>query len=110
MRIPGLSGATGGDIFSGSSEYPTLLGSFAPVRVFVCERLLPSVLGLGCVCGAASGVMVAFEELLLKVLASGPRCVSFNFLVNFHDMMFLLQTTSFSNGLWKCEVGKLGWE
>jgi hypothetical protein len=57
---------------------PTLFASFAPVRVLVCERLLPSVLGLGCVCGAVSGVIVAFEELLLKVLASGPRCVSFS--------------------------------
>lgn len=48
------------------------------MRVLVCERLLLSVLGLGCVCGAVSGVIVVFEELLLKVLASGPRCVSFN--------------------------------
>jgi hypothetical protein len=34
----------------------------------------------------ASVVMVDWEEEREKVLARGARCVSFNFLVSFHDM------------------------
>lgn len=63
------------------SYEPTLFGSFGsfePVRVLVCERLLPSVLMGRGVCWEASGVIVAVEELLPKVLASGARCVSFS--------------------------------
>jgi len=35
----------------------------------------------------ASVVMVDCEEDREKVLARGARCVSFNFLVSFHDML-----------------------
>lgn len=46
--------------------------------MLVCDNALPSVLvGLG-VFASASGVIVAFELLLLNVLASGARCVSFS--------------------------------
>jgi len=58
---------------------PTLLGSFELLdKVLVCERLPPSVLVGRGVVAPASGVIVALDELLLKVFASGARCVSFS--------------------------------
>lgn len=53
---------------------PMPLGSFESARV---EPLLTEVW---------SPTMVEVEEERLKVLASGARWVSFNFLVSFHDM------------------------
>ena len=82
IRIPGLAGATGGDIMFSEAAMPWVSGLPLLVVGAACE--------IGGVCAPAevvvavgdlasdSGVIVDVEEEREKVLASGARCVSFS--------------------------------
>jgi hypothetical protein len=84
IRIPGLAGATGGDIMFSEAAMPWMSGFPLLVVDAACDVggvWAPAEVEVVVVVGdleSDSGVMVDVEEEREKVLARGARCVSFS--------------------------------
>lgn len=84
IRIPGLTGAGGGDI--NASEAAMFCASGARVEDWESGVERPGVVEPDGDLAGASGVMVDCEEEREKVLARGARCVSLSSI--FHQVSY----------------------